>query len=185
MIIATGVPVVSPSNTPETIRTSSGSRRWVVKRDVPGRRKSSHFCTSGSDRGTRGGTPSTTQPIDGPWLSPQVVKRNSRPKLFPSMPLLLEVGEEGCGIPHAARVHHAHDMIAGIHMQHFAGDAAAQIAEQIQGGTAHLVDRGVAFQRRVIFVPLQDVAEVADSRGGQRLDRPRRYGVDEIGRASG
>src|SRR5690606_25615882 len=141
MIIATGVPVVSPSNTPETIRTSSGSRRWVVKRDVPGRRKSSHFCTSGSDRGTRGGTPSTTQPIDGPWLSPQVVKRNSRPKLFPSMlPLLLEVGEQRRRVARPPRVHHAHDMIARIDMQHFTRDAPAEIAEQVERGTADLVD---------------------------------------------
>ena len=33
----------------------------------------------------RGGTPSTTTPIAGPWLSPQVVKRNSVPKLLPAM----------------------------------------------------------------------------------------------------
>ena len=29
-----------------------------------------------------GGQPSTTAPIAGPWLSPQVVKRNTRPKLL-------------------------------------------------------------------------------------------------------
>ena len=29
-----------------------------------------------------GGVPSTTQPIAGPWLSPQVVKRNRWPKLL-------------------------------------------------------------------------------------------------------
>ena len=30
----------------------------------------------------RGGQPSTTQPIAGPWLSPQVVKRKRWPKLL-------------------------------------------------------------------------------------------------------
>jgi hypothetical protein len=30
----------------------------------------------------RGGQPSTTQPIAGPWLSPKVVNRNSRPKVL-------------------------------------------------------------------------------------------------------
>ena len=42
---AIGVPVVtwpplSSSNTPDRICTSSGSCRWVVKRDWPGRRLS-------------------------------------------------------------------------------------------------------------------------------------------------
>jgi hypothetical protein len=36
-----GVPVVRPSNTPDRMRTWSGSRRCVVKRLVPGRRLSS------------------------------------------------------------------------------------------------------------------------------------------------
>ena len=79
------MPVVTPSNTPETIFTSSGSRRWVVKRDWPGRRRSIQCWMSGSLNGTSGGTPSTTQPMDGPWLSPQVVKRKAVPKLLPAM----------------------------------------------------------------------------------------------------
>ena len=37
---------------------------------------------SASDRDIRGGQPSTTQPIAGPWLSPQVVTRNRWPKLL-------------------------------------------------------------------------------------------------------
>jgi hypothetical protein len=40
MISAIGVPVVWPSKVPETMRTRSASRRWVVKRDWPGRRLS-------------------------------------------------------------------------------------------------------------------------------------------------
>ena len=38
-----GAPVVSPSNTPERILTSSGSRRWVVKRFCPGFLLSRYF----------------------------------------------------------------------------------------------------------------------------------------------
>src|SRR6202047_1192918 len=40
---------------------------------------------SGPVSGSRGGTPSTTTPIAGPWLSPQVVKRNSAPKQLPAI----------------------------------------------------------------------------------------------------
>ncbi len=35
----------------------------------------------------RGGVPSITQPIAGPWLSPQVVTRNKVPKLLLDIPL--------------------------------------------------------------------------------------------------
>src|SRR6516162_11895882 len=40
---------------------------------------------SGSPSGKRGGTPSTTTPMAGPWLSPQVVKRNSVPNELPAI----------------------------------------------------------------------------------------------------
>jgi hypothetical protein len=40
---------------------------------------------SGAASGTRDGTPSTTTPIAGPWLSPQVVNRNSSPKEDPAI----------------------------------------------------------------------------------------------------
>jgi hypothetical protein len=45
MTSAIGVPVVtwrpaSSANTPDRMRTASGSRRWVVNRDRPGRRLS-------------------------------------------------------------------------------------------------------------------------------------------------
>src|SRR5579859_4902438 len=71
-----------PSNTPDRMRTSSGSWRCVVNRDWPGRRRSSHGWISASDSAMRGGHPSTTQPIAGPWLSPHVVTRNKWPKLL-------------------------------------------------------------------------------------------------------
>ena len=38
-----------------------------------------------SEIGMRGGQPSTTQPIAGPWLSPQVVTRNRWPKVLCDM----------------------------------------------------------------------------------------------------
>ena len=66
---------VCPSNTPERIRTSSGSFRCVVNFEVPGFRLSSQGCKSASLRLTPGGQPSTVQPMAGPWLSPQVVTR--------------------------------------------------------------------------------------------------------------
>ena len=48
-------------------RSGESSRVW------PGRRRSSHCWMSASLSARRGGTPSTTQPMAGPWLSPQVV----------------------------------------------------------------------------------------------------------------
>jgi hypothetical protein len=40
---------------------------------------------SASVRAMRGGQPSTTQPIAGPWLSPKVVTRNMWPKVLKDM----------------------------------------------------------------------------------------------------
>jgi hypothetical protein len=40
---------------------------------------------SASLSGMRGGQPSTTQPIAGPWLSPKVVTRNRWPKVLNDM----------------------------------------------------------------------------------------------------
>src|SRR6516164_7963040 len=42
-----------------------------------------------------GGQPSTTQPIAGPWLSPKVVTRNSRPNVLNDMAAV--------GSPHTPR----------------------------------------------------------------------------------
>jgi hypothetical protein len=80
-----GVPVVRPSKVPDRNRTVSGSRRCVVKRDWPGRRRSSQGWIMLSSSGRPGGQPSTSAPIAGPWLSPQVEKRSRRPKLFQLM----------------------------------------------------------------------------------------------------
>src|SRR4051812_22354084 len=85
-----GVPVVTctpcaSANTPDRMRTWSGSCRCVVKRDCPGRRLSRKGWMSASLSAMPGGQPSTTQPIAGPWLSPKVVTRNRCPKLLCDM----------------------------------------------------------------------------------------------------
>ncbi len=86
-----GVPVVScrplcsSVKTPDMIFTLSGSCRWVVKRDWPGRRRSSSRWISATSSGMRGGQPSTTQPMAGPWLSPKLVNRNIWPKVLNDM----------------------------------------------------------------------------------------------------
>src|SRR5258708_12557579 len=86
MCSAIGVPVVTPSNTPDRILTVSGSWRCVTKRDWPGRRFSIHTWMSASLSGRRGGVPSTTQPIPAPWLSPHPVHRTTLPTLLPPPP---------------------------------------------------------------------------------------------------
>ena len=83
--VVTWRPVASSIMTPERIRASSGSRRWVVKREVPGRRRSSSAWRSAASSGRRGGQPSTTQPIPAPWLSPKVVTRKRWPKVLCDM----------------------------------------------------------------------------------------------------
>src|SRR5947207_529466 len=123
---------------------------------------------SGSASGIFGGTPSTTTPIAGPWLSPQVVKRNSVPKVLPAMVLPSHDGDVGCIDPL-----HANDVIAAVDMMDLAGDARRQIAQQIESGAADILDRGIALQRRIVLIPFEDVVEVADPGGGERPNRPR------------
>src|SRR5258708_38029100 len=66
------------------MRTVSGSWRWLVYCDVPGRRRSTSACKSASHRGRPGGHPSTTQPSAGPWLSPKLVTVKTRPNVLPA-----------------------------------------------------------------------------------------------------
>ena len=56
-------------------------------------------------------------------------------------------------------------------MVDFARHARRQVADQIQPGAADILDRHIAAQRRIKFVPLEDVAEIADAACCQRLDR--------------
>src|SRR5580698_4390615 len=89
-----GEPVVRPSKTPESIRTASGSRRWLVNCEVPARRRSTSGCRSASDSSMPGGQPSTMQPSAAPWLSPKVVTANNRPSVLPdnrSTPLKAQI----------------------------------------------------------------------------------------------
>ena len=129
------MPVVLPSNTPDRILTLSGSRRCVVKRDWPGLRLSSQGWMSASLSGMRGGTPSTTQPIAGPWLSPQVVKRNSVPKLLPDIgrqPFGLKVASISATGRRRVDGQHADDVVAAVDVVDLAGDAGAEVAQQIE-----------------------------------------------------
>src|SRR6218665_3396060 len=80
-----GVPVVTPSYTPDRISTASRSLRCVTWREVPGRRGSNSGWMSASDRAMPGGHPSITQPMAGPCDSPKLVTRNRVPKVLPDM----------------------------------------------------------------------------------------------------
>ena len=82
MPVVTWRPVRSSAKTPDRILTASGSRRCVVKRDWPGRRRSRSAWMSAASSGIIGGQPSTTQPSAGPWLSPKVVTRNRWPNVL-------------------------------------------------------------------------------------------------------
>ena len=73
------MPVVFPSNTPDTISTSSASRRCDVYRLLPVARRSRSVRNASGAIDNPGGHPSMTQPIAGPWLSPKVVTVKSFP----------------------------------------------------------------------------------------------------------
>src|SRR5688572_6557276 len=83
------LPVVRPSNTPERMRTTSPSLRWLTNCEVPVRRRSTSPCRSASVSSSPGGQPSTMQPSAGPWLSPKVVTVKSLPMELPDMILQL------------------------------------------------------------------------------------------------
>jgi len=69
-------------------------------------------------------------------------------------------------------------VIAGVDVVDLARDAARQVGQEIEPRRPHLLDRDGAAQGRVVLVPLEDVAEVGNPRGGERLDRPGGDGVD-------
>ncbi len=78
-----GVPVVTPSNTPDRMRTSSASLRWLTNFELPVRRRSTSGLMSASLSGRPGGQPSMMAPSAAPWLSPNVVTTKFLPMLFP------------------------------------------------------------------------------------------------------
>src|SRR6266446_8884861 len=59
---------------------------------------------------------------------------------------------------------HSDDMIAGIDMMNLTRDAAREIAEEIHRGVADFLDRHAPPQRRIVLVPFENVAKVADPR---------------------
>src|SRR5215813_9343515 len=134
---------------------------------------------SASESGIRGGTPSTTQPMAGPWLSPQVVKRKRWPKLLKDISdLRVEPLQEFGDFGRRFGPEHADDVIAAVDMVDLAGDTRGQFAQEIEAGAAHLIGGDVALQRRVQLIPFEDVPEVADAGRRQRLDGAGGDGVD-------
>src|ERR1051326_6155478 len=93
----------------------------------------------------------------------------------------------GLGLVHGlerGRLRHRHDVITGIDVMDLAGDAARQIAEQIQRGPADLVDRDGAPQRRMAVLEIEHQPRLGDAGAGERAHRPGRNGVDaDAGRA--
>src|ERR1043166_4139386 len=174
-----GVPVVtcagmrSSWNTPERMRTWSGSLRCVTYVDWPGLRRSRSAWMSASESGMPGGQPSTTHPIAGPWLSPKVVKRKRWPKVLCDIVL-------GLYDRNVRRVLglHADHVIAGVDMHHFAGDAAREIGQQEHRGIADFSRRHGAAQGSVVLVPFQHVAKVANAGCGERPNRAGRDCID-------
>src|SRR4051812_45835898 len=69
------------------------------------------------------------------------------------------------------RMFHPHDVITGIDVVNLAGDTTRQIREKIHRGVAHLLDGYAPPERSIVLVPFEDVAEVADARRRQSLDR--------------
>src|SRR6202012_6290722 len=70
------------------------------------------------------------------------------------------------------RVLHANDMVAAIDVMDLPGHPLRQVGEEVDAGTADILDGDVALHRCVQLVPAQDVLEVANAAiGRQRLDR--------------
>src|SRR3984893_19427543 len=69
-------------------------------------------------------------------------------------------------------IFHANDMVAGVHMKDFAGDAPCHRRKEKGGALADLLDRYRAPQRGGILVPFENIAEIANAGGRQCLDPP-------------
>src|SRR5690606_33653766 len=127
-----------------------------------------------------GCTPSITQPMAEPWLSHQVVKRNACPREFPAMAALflrLEAFKQLAFLGRRFHLHHPDGMIAGILMMDLSGHSSRHIGEKIEGCSSHLLQSNVSAQGRVILVPPEDIAEIANPGSCQRLDGPGGDGV--------
>src|SRR3989442_4581901 len=78
-----GVPSVCPSKRPVRICTVAGFLPCDTSALCPGARGSGSGWMAASDRGSRGGQPSTTAPVAPPCDSPHVVTRKRRPQVLP------------------------------------------------------------------------------------------------------
>src|SRR5690348_4808930 len=72
----------------------------------------------------------------------------------------------------------AHDVVAGVDVDGFAGDTAGEVGGEVGGGVADFSLLGVAVERGAFSVGLQHVGEASDAARGQGLDRPGGDGVD-------
>ena len=88
--------------------------------------------------------------------------------VYPQLFIRFVIADLVAGLAHRdvrrVGVLHADDMIAGVDVMYFAGDAARHVGEQIRGRLADILDGDVAAQRRVVLVPFENVAEIADGR---------------------
>src|SRR5712692_181953 len=66
---------------------------------------------------------------------------------------------------------------AAVDVKDLAGDRRGQVGKQERRGIAHVLGGDVPSQRRMLLDELEDLAEAADSRRGERLDRPGRDAV--------
>ena len=81
-------------------------------------------------------------------------------------------------VQHLLRPRHRDDVVAGIDIMDFAGDAAGQIRQQIQRRAAEFVERHAAAERRMLLLEREHRAGIADPGARQRADRPRRDRID-------
>src|SRR5262249_56285434 len=99
--------------------------------------------------------------------------RGIRDAPLPSSISLLADNDVGC-----VGMFHSDNVIAGIDVMNLARHAAREIAEEIHRGVTDFFDRDAAPEWRVVLVPFEDVAEVADPRRRQRLYRTGGDGLD-------
>src|SRR5215212_1925781 len=93
---------------------------------------------SGSASGRREGTPSTTTPIAGPWLSPQVVKRKRVPKEEPAIGAVATAAADGGGRvgagPYSGTSHSASRGPVASRRLASQGSASTAASGRVQGG---------------------------------------------------
>src|SRR5690606_24350939 len=147
-----GVPVVTPSNTPDRMRTWSGSLRWLVKCEVPVRRRSMSAISSASLMARPGGQPSTTAPSAGPWLSPKVVTTKDLPKLLPDTASPQRRLQLRCG-------QQEHPATAALECQPYEGQLRKR-APRARLGIAHLNDQHALFGQMAGGIPQQHAHRV-------------------------